>query len=290
VPAYNHQKYVVDCLNSIKDSDYANLELIVSDDVSSDETFHLADCWIRNNASRFARALSVRQPTNLGIVRNLQFLFDQAEGEYLVYIASDDRLMASSITERVAILKRDKSIDALFGNAQLISSEGTVMRERFIPDNIARQLSSRRLILSSLVLHANIPGPVMMLRREAVLEGGSLGRLPEQLAGEDAYIHVRLGARHKIAFVNSPVAQWRFVEGSLSTGTHRQTFTRGYTLASDRLNRTLLRGFDRLAIEIRIGSHDNAQNRPAFPIYFAKRVFFRLATMILRFILSIRPR
>lgn len=288
VPSYNHEKYVLECLNSIRDSHYENLELILSDDCSPDGTFILANQWIRDNGGRFVRASAFRQPTNLGVVRNLQFLFDRAQGEYLVYIASDDRLTASSILQRVAILERDRSIDALFGDAQQISSDGTVIKERCIPDRVARLLSSRRLIIPSLLLHACVPGPVIMLRREAVLDGGSLGRLPEGLDGEDAYVYIRLAARHRIAFVNSIFAQWRIVEGSLSTGTHRHAFTRGYTLESDRMNRSLLGGFDRLTIEIRIGSHNNAQNRKAFPIYFTKRVFFRLAMMQLRLILQIR--
>jgi len=288
VPSYKHEEYVLECLDSIRDSDYPNLELIVSDDHSPDATFKLADQWVHNHQGRFVRAFAVSQPINLGVVRNLQFLFDQAQGDYLVCIASDDRLLASSIAQRVEILERDLSLDAVFGNAQQISSNGAIIRERFISDGIARQLSSRRLILSSLLLNANAPGPVLMLRRAAVLEGGSVGRLPADLAGEDAYVYIRLAAKGRIAFVNSLFAQWRVVEGSLSTGTHRHSFTRGYTLASDRLNRTLASGFDRLAIETRIGSHDNAQNRRPFPIYFAMRVFFRLAMMQLRFILWLR--
>ena len=68
VPSYNQEKYVIDCLESIRSLDYPNLELILSDDASSDATFEVAGRWIEEHRERFVRAVAVRQPFRSGVI------------------------------------------------------------------------------------------------------------------------------------------------------------------------------------------------------------------------------
>ncbi|HUZ05758.1 MAG TPA: glycosyltransferase family A protein, partial [Acidobacteriaceae bacterium] len=185
VPSYNHEQYVVECLESIKDSNHKRLELILSDDCSTDHTYALSKEWAQRNASRFERVVTVRQDINLGIVKNLQFLFENAQGEYLAYLASDDMLTPSGITDRLEVFEEDGDVDAVFGNSQLISESGSVLREQFLAANIAKAFISKKLLLCALLRFWGPGGPVMMLRRTAVQERGSLGILPDDLQFED---------------------------------------------------------------------------------------------------------
>jgi cellulose synthase/poly-beta-1,6-N-acetylglucosamine synthase-like glycosyltransferase len=288
VPSYNQEKYVIDCLESIRNLDYPNLELILSDDASSDATFEVAGRWIEEHRERFVRAVAVRQPVNLGIVRHFQYLFDQAQGEFLAYLASDDCLVPASIRCRLGIFQQDGSIDAVFGNAEQIQEDGNLLKPQFIPPYLAAQLSDRRLLLLSLILNWRVPGPVMMLRREATLQGGSLGRLPEDLHGEDAYIYIRLAALGKLRFINEIVAKWRIVPGSSSNPVERNHFTRSYTLESDRRLRPMLRGLDRLALNLRIGDSEAVLNPGSRLPTLCKRVFLRLIVIQFRLLLRLR--
>jgi glycosyltransferase involved in cell wall biosynthesis len=288
VPSYNQEKYIFECLESIKSLNYRRLELIISDDCSRDGTFELAKQWTRENSGRFERTHVVRQDKNIGIVRNLQYLFNNAQGDYLAYIAADDAFVESAILGRVEIMRRDRNVDGVFGNAQLISNTGGVLRERFIPRWIARELTSRRLLVSSLLLNWRSPGPVMMLRREAVLENGSLGILPPDLQGEDKYIYIRLAAHGKLQFIDEVVAKYRVVQDSLSRtpSLHRDVFE--YCLQSDKRNRHLVSGLDRCAIEIRIERFDLELNKGCAMIYELKKLFLRFLAMQLKIILFIR--
>jgi glycosyltransferase involved in cell wall biosynthesis len=249
VPAYNHQDFVIDCLDSIKNLAYARLELIVSDDCSTDSTQALAREWVQRNAGRFERAIVIGQRKNLGVVRNIQFLFDNAQGEYLTCIASDDLLVESSISGRVKALQKDAGIDAVFGNAQGISASGDILQDEFLSKRVVRELSTRRLLLASLLLNWWVPGPVLMLRRKSVLEDGSLGRLPTDLEGEDRYIYVRLASLGKLRFINEIVAKYRKSPSSMSAPTG---FSDRYFIASDQKNKHLLTGFNRFVIDNRI--------------------------------------
>jgi len=288
VPSYNHEKYVIECLESIKSQDYRRLELIVSDDSSQDSTFALVEEWIQRNAGRFERAIAVKQPKNLGVVRNLQFLFDNAQGEYLTYVASDDLLLPSGVSNRGRALQKNKDVDAVFGNAQLVSESGVVLQKEFIPKRIVRELSSGKLLVSSLLLNWCVPGPVMMLRKKAVLESGSLGILPVDLKAEDRYIYIRLASRKKLRFVNAVVAKYRAVQDSMSRHPSQYSFIVGHIAQSDKRNRHLLSGFNRFVIESKIARYDLELNKGNIANYQSKKLFWRLVTMPLKMVLFIR--
>ena len=275
VPSYNHEKYVIECLESIKNLTYRRLELIVSDDCSQDGTFALAEQWAQKNAGRFERILVVRQEKNVGLVANLQYLFNSALGDYLAYIASDDVFMETAIERRLKMLQHDRDIDAVFANAQLVSESGTVLKEEFIPKRIARELSSQRLLISSLLLNWCVPGPVMMLRKRAVLEIGSLGLLPVDLKAEDRYIYIRMAALGKLRFVNEIVAKWRAVPGSFCRPHLKTNMMLEDTELADRKNRHLLSGVNRIALENRVA-------RIILELRKNNSAFYRFRVFILR--------
>ena len=286
VPAYNHHQYIVECLESVRALNYRRLELIVSDDCSPDNTFELAKQWAQKNAGRFERTLVVRQDKNVGLVRNLQSLFNAAQGDYLAFIASDDLFLESAFASRVELLQTHHDIDAVFGNAQLISAAGAVLKEEFIPRRYARELSSRRLLLSSLVLNFGVPGPVLMLRKEAVRENGSLGPLPPDLKWEDRYIYIRLASRGRLRYVNEVVAKCRFVPDSMSRPVSRRPDIDVF-VQCDRKNRHLLSGLNRLLIENEIARCDLELRKGKIALYGFRRLFSQHVTKLSRVILRI---
>jgi glycosyltransferase involved in cell wall biosynthesis len=272
VPSYNHEKYVIECLESIRGLNYRRLELILSDDCSPDSTFELAEQWEKANVDRFERTLVVQQEKNLGIVRNLQFLFDSAQGDYLAYIASDDAFVASAITDRVKLFERNPDVDAVFGNAQLISESGSDLEEQGIPKRLARGLSIPGLMVSSLILTPFLPGPLMMLRREAIFEGGSLGLLPNDVRIEDWYIYLRMAIRGRLRYTNEVVAKYRIMQTSLSRSpSQRKSMIEG-AIHVDSMFRYHLTGVNRFLLETRIARwklelHEGQRIRKRFMRY-----------------------
>lgn len=288
VPSYNHEKYIVECLESIRGLNYRRLELILSDDCSRDSTFMLGEQWARMNADRFERTLIVRQEKNLGITKNLQFLFDKSEGDYLAYIASDDSFVESAIAFRVKLLQKNPNLDAVFGNAQVISDSGAVLKERFIPNWVARELTSERLLVPSLLLNWRVPGPVMMLRRTAVLNGGSLGILPTDLKGEDKYIYLRLASRGKLRFENVIVAKHRMVQDSMSRGPARSRAVLEYLAHSDQRNMYLLSGFNRYIAKTTIARIQLELSKENVAFYELRKLVLRSMVTQFRVVLFVR--
>jgi glycosyltransferase involved in cell wall biosynthesis len=278
VPSYNHEKYVTDCLDSIYNLSYPRLELLVSDDCSQDGTFRLAEQWAHDHADRFERTLIMRQDKNLGIAGNLQYLFDRAKGVYLAYIASDDMFVESAIARRVEFLQQNQNLDGIFGNAQYISESGAVIQEEFISRRRAKiflKLSSRKLLAAQLVLDWLTPGPVMMIRKAAVCENGSVGRLPDSLKAEDVYIYLRLAAGGKLGFTDCVVAKYRRAPGSMTKELAR--FDRGLQVlvTSYEMNKHLMKGFNRVAL-------NNKLSRCRLQLNREDAAFYRVRAFILR--------
>ena len=97
VLTYNSRKYVLETLESIKQQTYRNIELIISDDCSSDDTVGECRKWINENRDRFTRAEIVIASQNSGIPANCNRGLSEARGEWVKFIAGDDLLFPVTI-------------------------------------------------------------------------------------------------------------------------------------------------------------------------------------------------
>ena len=109
VITYCSSKYVIETLESIKAQTYPNIELIISDDCSSDNTIEICRNWIFKNASRFLRTDIVTTPINTGLSANCNRLIKTCKGDYVKLIAGDDTLMPSCIADFLNYVKNNNS-------------------------------------------------------------------------------------------------------------------------------------------------------------------------------------
>jgi len=89
VPCYNVEKYILRCLNSIKDQTYGfeNIELIIVDDASTDNTLALVQAFADRHKKN-VRLLPLTQNGKQGAARNKAM--DLATGKYIMFVDSDD--------------------------------------------------------------------------------------------------------------------------------------------------------------------------------------------------------
>lgn len=98
VVAYNSSRYIIETLESIKAQTYQNIELIVADDCSQDNTVELCKDWVENNKYRFVNSTIITTPVNTGTAGNANRALAAAKGEWIKYIAGDDLLHKNAIT------------------------------------------------------------------------------------------------------------------------------------------------------------------------------------------------
>src|ERR1700712_629182 len=97
VLTYNSGKFIIETLESTFNQTYDNIELILSDDCSTDNTVQLAQAWVNDHKSRFKKAEVLTVPVNTGIPKNCNRGLRGAGGEWIKILSGDDVLHNSCI-------------------------------------------------------------------------------------------------------------------------------------------------------------------------------------------------
>jgi len=114
VITYNSSNYVLETLESAKAQTYQNIELIVSDDSSKDNTVDICMEWIEKNKERFVRTELITVKKNTGISSNANRGIKSAKGEWIKGFAGDDILMPNCIETYLSYAKKHSNEKLFF--------------------------------------------------------------------------------------------------------------------------------------------------------------------------------
>jgi glycosyltransferase involved in cell wall biosynthesis len=158
IPAYNAERFISDTLESALRQDYSHLEILVSDDGSTDRTLELVQAY----QSRGVRV--IRQDNNLGMTRNMNAVIFASAGKYAVKLDSDDLLEPGYVSRLVPVLEAHPSVAFAHCACRLIDVDGKFLGyERSIHGSFIRSGLEEwpRYVLGPRAVH------ILMLRREA---------------------------------------------------------------------------------------------------------------------------
>jgi len=97
IVTYNQENKITKCLNSLLHSNTKDIELIVADDCSTDETEKIVRNWLGNNGSLFKGFNYLRNAENKGTVVNITNAISSSCGEYIKLIAGDDWFLEGAL-------------------------------------------------------------------------------------------------------------------------------------------------------------------------------------------------
>lgn len=115
VITYNSAKFVLETLESIKAQTYQNIELIISDDCSTDNTVELCQKWVEENKERFVRIQIITSELNTGVSANLNRAEAACQGVWVKGIAGDDLLMPDCVGDCIDYVINHPDCYYLFG-------------------------------------------------------------------------------------------------------------------------------------------------------------------------------
>jgi glycosyltransferase involved in cell wall biosynthesis len=120
MPVFNGESYLEVAISSVLAQSFADLELIICDNASTDRTAEIC----RDYAARDRRIRYFRNPQNLGAAPNYNLAFSHARGRYFKWLAHDDRMTPSYLAKTVRVL--DERTDAVLCNSvvQYIDKNG----------------------------------------------------------------------------------------------------------------------------------------------------------------------
>jgi glycosyltransferase involved in cell wall biosynthesis len=120
MPIYNDERFASEAISSLLAQTFTDFELIISDNASTDGTPSLCARY----AERDPRVRYVRQSRNIGLTGNLNFVRDEARGEFFMWAASDDRWQPTFIEYMVRALRNDPSSVLAFSAYTFMDEEG----------------------------------------------------------------------------------------------------------------------------------------------------------------------
>jgi len=186
LPTYNYARFLPEAIESVLAQDFADFELLISDDASPDASAEV----IRGYASRDPRIRVQIHEKNLGMVRNWNWCLGEARGDYVKFLFGDDRLASVRTLGRMAAMLDAEPSAVLAVTARLILDENS--RSVEIWDELAGAglKAGRDVIVQCLRYDRNLIGEpsAAMLRRGAALRG--FDSAWRQLVDEEMWFHL----------------------------------------------------------------------------------------------------
>lgn len=107
VPVYNVQKYITETMDCVRAQTYANWELLLVEDCSTDETRQVIEAYQERTADERIRLIV--QPQNLGAARARNTGLAQAKGRYIAYLDSDDLWEPMKLARELAFMEEQEA-------------------------------------------------------------------------------------------------------------------------------------------------------------------------------------
>lgn len=123
VISYNSSDFVLETLESAKAQSYQQIELVISDDGSTDETIELCKNWLSENKDRFVRTELITVDKNTGIPANCNRAVKAANGKWIKLIAADDILLESCIKDNVEYVIAHPEVELLFSKIMIFLNQ-----------------------------------------------------------------------------------------------------------------------------------------------------------------------
>lgn len=158
VPVYNQEKYIAECVRSILGQDFPDLEAIIVDDGSADDTPRIL--------SGFGDRIRVIRQENRGAGAALNRGLRAAKGELLAWIGSDDAYLPGALGRAVGHLAAHRRAAVLYGDFLTIDGSGRTTGRVSHPE------PSRESFARTLMLNNFINGSTVLMRRQCLLEAG----------------------------------------------------------------------------------------------------------------------
>ncbi|MBU6455576.1 MAG: glycosyltransferase [Cyanobacteria bacterium REEB67] len=217
LPVYNGARYLAQAIESILSQTHSNLELIVLDDRSTDQSVSIIEKYVALDP----RIVFVRNETNLGLFANYNRCLEMSTGAYIKPFAQDDLLYPDYLIRAVAALDAHPSVSLVTTGRNHLGADNQVLK---VVSPWAKEAlySGRWLIIFSLILLSNSIGePVVGLYR-ADADKGSIAFDPRYYHYGDIELWLRLLKKGEMYFLPDILCAFRVHDGATTNLNHRQ--------------------------------------------------------------------
>lgn len=231
IPAYNHEKYIAETIESVINQDYMNLELIIINDGSKDKTDEVIKKYEQKCQKRFVR-FEYRNRENKGLSATLNEMVQWSKGKYFTACASDDMFLSTKVSLLVGLLEKLSDEYAVaFGNAIFIDDNSNEIYIDLNTGELSRQEEGTKFFLDFQVLQRNcdlktgknfgsyetllignyLPAMSFLIKLNKIKE---VGAWTSGNTIEDWEMWLKLSKNYKFSYIDEPVALYRWHENN----------------------------------------------------------------------------
>lgn len=217
VITYNSSNTILETLNSIKSQTYNNIELIISDDGSTDNTIKICKEWVECNKERFKRFIIKESTNNRGVSYNVNQAYSECNGEWIKIIAGDDILRENCIELYIDYLKFNHDAKVIFAKALRFEEiDGEKRYDITLPNESLTYIYdlSAEEQLKKYMSHTFMISPTLFINR-LVAQTNKLNNIYVYLDDLPYYITL-LNKGFKFYFLNEITVYYRYSSASLS--------------------------------------------------------------------------
>lgn len=207
---YNQDKWVKQTLDSIKQQTYPNIQLIVADDGSKDNSKAVIRDWIKENKPD---TTFIDHPKNLGLTKNLNSSIPFVQGDYFQAFGCDDIMLPTKIEDQVALMENNKNVGIIYSDMYFMNVNGVQQQESYFQKHVYKRPESGN-IYADLIDRFIISAPSILIRRNVLDE---LKGYNEGLDYEDHEFFLRAAKNHDFLYMPDKTVLYRITGESLST-------------------------------------------------------------------------
>lgn len=210
IALYNHEQFIVECVESIIQQRYSPIELIILDDGSRDNSLSTLQAFLNKADTDPSKiTIDLQTQSNQGMCRTLNTIAKRARGKYISFIGSDDIWMPDKLVDQVDFLENHPDVTLVHSNSVKINAEGDELKkiDYSIKDNSG-------ILFEALVKRTGGINTPSHLYRTSVYE--EIGYYDPNFSFEDTDFWLRLTREHTVGFINTIHTGYRWHGKNLS--------------------------------------------------------------------------
>lgn len=201
MPIYNAEKYLPETLNSIFDQDYENIEIVLVDDCSRDDSAKIISEYQKSHPE----IIYYLQEKNMGAGAARNKALELARGQYAAFLDSDDIWLPQKISKQIQLMQETKSPFS-YAAIEMMDENGQTIKDK---RNIKETCDYRYLLHNTIIATSSV-----------VVDRTVLGdfRMPLRRGGQDYATWLMLLRGGAVAHgINEVLVRYRVASGSLSS-------------------------------------------------------------------------
>lgn len=204
IPTYNVEKTIAETLTSIIDQTYKNLEIIISENASTDNTLSLLDKF------NDPRIKIYRTSKTIIAEKNFSRCIELATGDYIAIFHADDLYNLDMVEKQVQAFHDNSSISAVFTMADHIDIHGEIIGEHKLPFELkGKQIYSFQEILTSILRNGNFLLCPSAMVRSKIYKQLSTFDVERFGTSSDLDMWLRILKKHPIAILDEKLMRYR---------------------------------------------------------------------------------